>query len=66
MEGFLPENEETMKISRQHLLMKGFEFKYLTHTYTNRKGNIYTFCYEYGYLELDRDWLLLVRIKETR
>lgn len=66
IEDFLPKNEETAKIPRQDLLMKGFQFNYLTHTYTNRKGNTYTFCYEYGYLQLEGDWLLLVRLKKPR
>jgi len=66
LEAFLPEKEDTTKIQRQHMLMKGFQFKYLTHTYTNKKGNTYSFCYDYGYLELEGDWLLLVRVKESK
>jgi hypothetical protein len=65
MESFLPETEDTTKTTKQNLLIKGFQFKYLTHTYTNKKGNTYTFCYDYGFLELDQDWLLLVRLKNT-
>lgn len=63
LETFLPEAEDTVKATRQNLLMQGFQFKYSTHTYINKKGNTYTFCYDYGYLELDGDWLLLVRVK---
>ena len=65
MESCLPEREDTMKTTRQNLLIKGFQFKYSTHTYTNKKGNTYTFCYDYGFLELDEDWLLLVRLKQA-
>lgn len=64
LEAMLPEAEETAKITRQNMLTKGFQFKYLTHTYTNKKGNTYFFCYDYGYLELEGDWFLLVRVKE--
>jgi hypothetical protein len=60
----LPETEEMAKITRDRLLQLGFQFKYMTHTYTNKKGNIYYFCYEYGYLPLENNWYLLVRRKE--
>ncbi|HLT07157.1 MAG TPA: hypothetical protein VK014_06490 [Cyclobacteriaceae bacterium] len=64
LERLLPETDETTKVTKQHLLAAGFQFKYLTHTYKNKKGNVYFFCYDHGYLELDADWLLLVRVKE--
>ena len=56
--------EEMQKISKEKLLQQGFHFKHLTHTYTNKKGNIYTFCYEYGYLPLEHDWFLIVKRNE--
>lgn len=65
LETLLSVNEDTVKTTRQIMMMKGFHFKYLTHTYTNRKGNTYCFCYDYGYLELEGDWILLVRGKES-
>ena len=55
--------EETAKITRNRLVEKGFNFQYLTSTYTNKKGMMYYFCYEYGYLPLDNDWLFLVKRK---
>jgi hypothetical protein len=64
LEEVLPPNEEMVKTTKQKLLLAGFQFKYLTHTYTNKKGNIYYFCYEYGYLPLDNDWYLVVRRRE--
>jgi hypothetical protein len=60
----LPLNEEMTKVTKQRLLEKGFQFKYFTHTYTNKKGNMYFFCYEYGYLPLEGEWLLVVKRKE--
>jgi hypothetical protein len=65
LEETLPVTEEMAKITRQKLIEKGFQFKYLTHTYTNKKGNIYYFCYEYGYLLLEADWVLVVKRKEA-
>ena len=63
LETSLPAGEELAKISKENLLQKGFQFKYFTHLYTNKKGNTYFFCYEYGYLPLDNDWYLLVKSK---
>ena len=57
--------EEMQKMSREKLLQQGFRFGFMTHTYTNKKGNTYFFCYEYGYLPLEHDWYLLVKRKEV-
>jgi predicted nucleic acid-binding Zn ribbon protein len=56
--------EDMQKVTKEKLLQQGFQFKYLTHTYTNKKGNVYTFCYEYGYLPLEHDWFLVVKRNE--
>ncbi|TDH25269.1 hypothetical protein EXU57_14290 [Segetibacter sp. 3557_3] len=64
LEELLPGSEEMVKTTRNKLFEKGFIFKYITHTYTNKKGNTYYFCYEYGYLPLEADWYLLVKRKE--
>ncbi|MEX2593224.1 MAG: hypothetical protein WD426_10640 [Anditalea sp.] len=66
LEAILPETEGTAKTTRQNLLNQGFQFKYNTHTYTNKKGNTYSFCYDYGYLELEGDWFLLVKVKNAK
>ena len=36
--------EDMTKATKDKLLEKGFQFKYVTHTYTNKKGNVYFFC----------------------
>ncbi len=64
LESLFPANEEMYKVNREKLLHHGFQFKYLTHTFTNKKGNTYFFCYEYGYLPLENDWFLVVKRKE--
>ncbi|MFZ1527673.1 MAG: hypothetical protein WAT19_02920 [Ferruginibacter sp.] len=64
LETFLSEGDEMAKTTKERLLEKGFQFKYITHTYTNKKGNVYFFCYDVGYLPLDHDWYLLVKRKE--
>ena len=63
LEGLLG-GEETIKKPKEKFLSQGFQFKYTTHTYTNKKGNTYFFCYEYGYLPLEGDWYLIVKRKE--
>lgn len=65
MEDLFPPAEEMIKVTRQRLMEKGFLFKYMTHTYVNKKGNTYYFCYEYGYLPLEENWVLLVKRKEN-
>lgn len=57
-------DEKMVKQPKEKFLNQGFSFKYFTHHYTNQKGNIYVFCYEYGYLSLEHDWFLIVKRKE--
>ncbi|HET7896454.1 MAG TPA: hypothetical protein VFL47_02255 [Flavisolibacter sp.] len=64
LEAFLG-TEEMQKVPKDKLLQQGFRFTYITHTYTNKKGNTYFFCYEYGYLPLEHDWYLVVKRKEV-
>ena len=65
LESHLPAGEELAKVSKEMLLQKGFQFKYITHIDTNKKGNTYFFCYDYGYLPLDNDWYLVVKSKDV-
>jgi hypothetical protein len=55
--------EEMAKAPKEKMVQQGFQFKYLTHTYTNKKGNVYFFCYDHGYLPLENDWYLIVKRK---
>lgn len=66
LEEVLPKGDELAKTTRDKLLSKGFSFKYFTHTYANKRGDMYYFCYDYGYLNLEGDWLLVVHRKEAR
>ena len=38
-------------VRAQVLLDEGFNPKYITHYWKNRKGDVYLFCYEYGFLK---------------
>lgn len=52
-------------VTKDTLLSKGFNFTYFTHMYTTKKGAIYRFCYEQGYLFLeDKNLYLLVENKD--
>ncbi len=64
LESFLSGEEEIAKVNKEKLIEKGFHFKFITHLYTNKKGNTYFFCYDLGYLPLENDWFLIVKRKE--
>ena len=64
LQTYLNDETEMCKTTKDKLLEKGFQFKYITHTYLNKKGNTYFFCYDLGYLPLDNDWFLLVKRSE--
>lgn len=64
LESLLPVGEETAKANKEKLIRLGFQFKYLTHTYTTKTGKVYYYCYDYGYLPLDNDWYLIVKTKD--
>ncbi len=53
------------KVNRDKLIEKGFDFTYFTSQYVTKEGAIYHFCYEQGYLAMDKNWYLLVVKKET-
>lgn len=55
---------ETTKLLKQKLIDKGFNFNFYTNLNTTKTNNTYYFCYEYGYLFLENDFVLLVKRKE--
>lgn len=57
----IPAAEGKIRISKQKLQEKGYNFIYHTHQYTTKTGNTYFFCYEYGYLILDSGYVMAVR-----
>ena len=62
MEEFNPTGKT--KVTRKKLSAKGFNFDYITSIYQTKTGSTYNFCYEYGYLLLDNDEVLLVKREE--
>ena len=65
LESIIPTGEELAKTTRDRLVRDGFQFKYFTHLYETKKGNIYYYCYDFGYLGLEGDWYLVVKGKEV-
>ena len=53
-----PQGKTTVRKSL--LINQGFTFQYYTHHYTTKNGNTYTFCYDYGYLELENQKVLVI------
>lgn len=53
--------DDTHKTHRDQLVRKGFDFNFMTHQRTTRKGDIYTFIYDFGYLPLGNNFYLIVR-----
>ncbi|MBQ4820266.1 hypothetical protein [Aquimarina sp. MMG016] len=40
------------KVRKEKLIQAGFDLGFFTHYWKNKKGQVYLFCYEYGFLEL--------------
>lgn len=57
-------SNEKMKVAKDKLTSKGFSFSYYTNVYNTKTGNTYYFCYEYGYLPLEGDFVAIVLRKE--
>jgi hypothetical protein len=56
---------ETSKIGVQKLKDLGFNFNYYTNIKTTKNNNSYYFCYEFGYLLLEGEMVLIVKNKKT-
>ncbi len=52
-------------VHKKQLEKEGFLFDYHTSIYTTKTGNVYFFCYEHGYLALDKGYYTLVVRKES-
>lgn len=49
------------KVSNKMLKEKGFHFHLFTSIYTTKKGSQYFYCYDQGYLLLEKEQVLLVK-----
>ncbi|MFQ5334975.1 MAG: hypothetical protein ACE5DN_02765 [Flavobacteriales bacterium] len=55
---------EKVRVHKSVLSKKGFNFNYFTNIYTTKTGKTYYFCYELGYLPMERDYVMIVHRKE--
>ena len=62
LEGVLVGEKTTLP--KQKLLDKGFNFSFHTNLSTTKNNHTYIFCYEYGYLPLENDIILVVKKRE--
>lgn len=53
------------RVSRTRMAEKGFDFGHFTSLYTTKEGAQYCYCYEHGYLPVDKNYYLLVVKKES-
>ncbi|MBA2744891.1 MAG: hypothetical protein H0U44_01580 [Flavisolibacter sp.] len=53
--------KRSKKISLKTLELKGYQFHYFTHQAPDKNGQILRFCYEFGYLTIDQQRVLLVK-----
>jgi len=60
LQGLLAE-KEVRKIKGIALREQGFVFTYHTHHYLTKDKRQYTFCFDYGYLEVEEDYFVLIR-----
>jgi hypothetical protein len=52
------------KVAREKLRLKGFDFNYYTSSYITKDGAHYFYCYEQGYLPIEKEQCLLVIRKD--
>ncbi len=51
-------------IRKEYLDKMGFDFQFYTHTFTTKNSNTYKFCYEYGYMDIEGDKILIILWQE--
>jgi predicted nucleic acid-binding Zn ribbon protein len=52
------------KIRREKLLALGFDFNHMTSLKASRSGKQYYYCYDQGYLPLEKDYFRLITKKD--
>lgn len=61
LESVISDGLERVKVPKMKLAKLGYQFKYQTHSYTNWKGNVYSYCFDFGFLDLGDGWVLVVK-----
>jgi len=55
--------DEKCSVHKNKLVELGFNFNYFTSIYTTKKATTYYFVYDQGYLELEKNYYMLVKKK---
>lgn len=50
-----------VKVPRNKLVMKGFDFEFFTSQYITQTGNVYRFLYDHGYMPIENEMYVLVK-----
>lgn len=53
-----PQGKSTVKT--EYLELQGFDFRFFTTYFKTQSGKIYFFCYEFGYLKLEEEKVLVI------
>jgi hypothetical protein len=56
--------QQTAKTTKTKMLQMGFNFDYYTNSFKTGKGTSYIFCYDFGYVKEDSEYVFLVRKKD--
>ena len=48
------------KVRREYLILAGFDFDHFTRIYRTQGGNVYYMCYEFGYMHVENEKVLIV------
>jgi len=51
-------------VRREYLILAGFDFDHFTRIYRTQKGNVYYMCYEFGYMHVENEKVLIVNQQE--
>lgn len=54
-----PQGKTTVK--KSFLTDRGFDFKYHTQIYKTKNNNVYYLCYDYGFMLLEEEKVLIIR-----
>jgi hypothetical protein len=47
-------------VRREYLVLAGFDFEHFTRIYRTDRGNTYYMCYEFGYMHLENEKVLII------
>lgn len=60
LRSLLPKGSKSCSTTTGQLAFMQFHFSFYTHTHTNKNGNVFHFCYEFGYLTISQDKVIVV------